>query len=348
MRFFLLFCILCPTLAFADAVEDRINAISARVGLPAMESPSANPVNDPMTPMIDEVDIGVPIPTGKVDWEPNYRMRDVSYLGQWITVFVGEGFATPVFFPKPIASIKVMRQEELGLSNMFKAGLKSYNFVALSSEVNTQVIVQAKDGSQYFLLVKDGSAPEAHGSIDAGGVRIVERRDSPKEGIDLDELAAWENYGAGMLSTRQRMERLLIAMYKKEKVSGYTVLNFKGKVVARDPMMQFHLIRVWHKADAKHPMDGIEYWIQNRSDSPISIIPQMLKKALVVDGDFAIHYEKDTILPRDYMPVFVVQRMAEGKKPLEEVPTDLNLMADDVLTEIKAKHRAKRKVKGQR
>jgi len=62
-----------------------------------------------------------------------------------------------------------------------------------------------------------------------------------------------------------------------------------------------------------------------------------VKKALNIEGDFAISYKKDTILPRDYMPIYVVQRMPEGKKPLEEVPVDLNLMMDDVRTEAKVK-----------
>ena len=47
------------------------------------------------------------------------------------------------------------------------------------------------------------------------------------------------------------------------------------------------------------------------------------------------------------MPVLVVQRMAEGKKTLEEVPADLNLMLDDVMEQIKAKHKKKKRIKGQ-
>lgn len=348
------FILLVTQLALADEIEDKVNAISARIGLPPIEdamiegTPSSSPysaVNDPLMPVIEEVNI--PAPKPKVSWQPDYRLRDVEYLGQWVDIFVGEGYATPVTFPKPIAFIKIVRGEMLGLTNKFKPGLRHYNFIPRQEDVDTQVIVTAKDGTQYNLLFKDGKHPAAHNLIDAGGVRLLERRDPPKEGINLDDLASWEKYGAGTLSTRERIQRLLVAMYKKEKVSGYTVLNYGGKVVASDPMMQFHLIRVWHKPDARHPIDGIEYWIYNKTDNPISIIPQMLKKALVVDGDFAIHYDRDTILPHDYMPVLVVQRLPEGKKTLEEVPADLNLMLDDVMEQIKAKHKKKRRIKGQ-
>ena len=136
--------LLSPALATADNVEDRINAISARLGieqaLPAMEdTPAPNMhmhmqatpqaetgTTDPLMPMINEYDIPPQRPTGtyKASWQPDYRIRDVEYLGQWITVFVGEGYATPVSFPKSISSIKIVKGEQLGLTKIGRASCR--------------------------------------------------------------------------------------------------------------------------------------------------------------------------------------------------------------------------------
>lgn len=346
----------------AKDISAKIDAISARLGLPPGEPADAHPAAPAASgkpasatdaksgrgmadAQADKAKRGDPLlPAGKATlppldltpkkpvrhWTPDFRRRDVEYLGQWVPIYVGVGFATPVTFPRPIQSIKILHGDELGLAAKFVPGLSSYNFVARTEAVNTQIIATAKDGHQYLLLARDGNRVDAHGRIDAGGVLLIERRDPPKEGIDLNDLASWEKYGAGTLNTRQRITRLLVAMYKKEPVRGYKVLNFKGKVLASDPIMQIHLIRVWHKPNARNAIDGIEYWIYNKSDNPIALIPQYVKRALGVDGDFAISYPKDSILPHDYMPVLVVQRMTEAKKPLEEVPVDLNLMLEDV------------------
>jgi len=343
-----------PAITVADEItlSDRLDAITTRLGNdPTIQVPPTNypdalqPGNDAMMPNPSNPEVKPQLFSPntstynppKPKWTPNYNRRDIQYMGQWLPIFVGEGIAVPVIFPKPIVAMNIVHADQLGLAGPFVPGQVQYEFQAKQSSVSTQIIVTAEDGTKYNLLAYDGAKKVAHGKVDAGGVLLMEQRNPSLEGVNLDDMASWELNAAGTLKMRTRMTRLLVAMYKKENVSGYKVLNFKGRILSEDPILRVHLIRMWHKPAAKHPTDGMVLWFYNKSKQPISIIPQYVKKALNIEGDFAINYEKDTILPHDYMPIYVVQRMPEGKKPLEEVPVDLNLMMEDVRTEAKVK-----------
>ena len=269
-------------------------------------------------------------------WKPDFRTRDIPYMGQWVDVFVGRGYMTTIHFPKPIAAIVLSKQGEIGLAEPFKPGLTTYIFKPVSDRVDVQIVATARDGTQYMLHALDGNQPAAHGRINAGLVRLIEKREPPRRGIPLDELDSWSRYGAGALKAQKRMARLLAAMIEKENVSGYRVLNFRGKVIAEDPFVRMHLVRIWHQDDAVHPLDGIEVWLHNISPQAVALVPARIKAAFHVEGDFMIHYAHDVVLPGDYERIYIVTRLAESRRPLDEVPVDINLNLDDIRQELRS------------
>lgn len=333
-----LFCFMNLTVAHAgDVTEKQIENELMQLNAELGNDPDSNatPHSDPMAMDVmampasfDENNlIAKPVQL----YQPDFNRRDIEYLGQWVEIHVGKGFAVPVHFPKPIASMSVVHASQVSLAEAFVSGVKTLNFIAKEKVVNTQVIAKAMDGTFYNLILKDPLSADSQGrlKVDAGGVFLLERRDAPKEGVDLNSLESWEKYGAGNLNTRNRISKLLVAMTKKENVSGYKVLNYKGKVIAEDPMLRIHLVRVYHRAGQRYALTGSVFYYYNKTEEMMALIPSRIKRAHNLEGDFAINYEKDTIMPHSYMPVYIVNRLAEGKKPLEQEPVDLDMMLKD-------------------
>jgi len=238
----LLLALSMPAIAVAEDISltDRLDAITTRLGNdPTIQTPHINPPdalrpgNEAMMshtgdahvkPKLFSPNTSVYTPP-KPKWTPDYNRRDIQYMGQWLPIFVGEGIAVPVIFPKPIVAMSIVHADQIGLAGPFVPGFVQYEFQAKQSSVSTQIIVTAEDGTKYNLLAYDGAKKVAHGRVDAGGVLLMEQRNPSLQGVNLDDMASWEMNAAGTLKMRTRMTRLLVAMYKKENVSGYKVLK---------------------------------------------------------------------------------------------------------------------------